>query len=129
MAKSIKLGNDTYLSHTGVTVDGSGRLLSTYLNSATNGEKVRFITYNNAQSLRVPLVVAQDNNNYSQIIVINANQGVLSSVVGDASSVRNYGERAISASYSGTTATITMQNGGTFWGSTLVIISADYALY
>lgn len=127
--KSIKLAGNTYLSYTGVTVDGSGRLLSTYLNTATNGEKVRFMTYNNAQSLSVPLAVAQDNHHYSQIIVINANQNVFSSAVGDASSTNNYGARAISVSYSGTTATITRQDGGTFWGSTLVIIIADYALY
>ena len=91
---------------------------------------MRFITYNNQASLPIPLNRAQDTSNFTNIIVLGANANVLSGCTGTGNIIRNWGANGIAASYDGDqTLTVTMSGGGTFWGNTLVIVAANYALF
>lgn len=92
----------------------------------TSARYVKHFMFQNASSIVIDLQHEQSNAYFSMIEVANANQGVLSQLEGN--NKRNYGDKIVSMAVSGSTATITRDDGGTFWGITHVTLTTNYQL-
>ena len=92
-------------------------------------KRIGFGTFYNTSQIVIPLEKEQGQYYYANIILINANQDVLSMIsTGNEVKTRNYGGKAIAASLNNSNLEITLEGGGVFWGGTLVIVNTNYNL-
>lgn len=91
-------------------------------------KQIGILNFNNNTTLRIPIGRVTDNTYYVNIVVSNANQDVFSIIArGGTTQIRDLGGIGVTVSSDGTDAIISKSNGA-FWGSTLVIVTANFDL-
>ena len=102
--------------------------VSTIPEPIVKNKKIGILTFNNASSLRIPVGRVTGVADYINIVVSNANQGILSMISRGATTIiHNIGNTPVTVSSDGTDAIISKSE-CVFWGSTLVIVSANFDL-
>ena len=102
--------------------------VSTIPEPIVKNKQIGILNFNNAETLRIPIGRVTGVNDYINIVVSNANQNVFSIIGRGASTqIRDLGGTGVTVASDGTDAVISKSN-GTFWGSTLVIVTANFNL-
>lgn len=102
--------------------------VSTIPEPIVKNKQIGILNFNNAETLRIPIGRVTGVNDYINIVVSNANQDVLSMIArGSTTIIRNIGNTPVTVSSDGTDAIISKSE-GVFWGSTLVIVTANFNL-
>lgn len=91
-------------------------------------KQIGILNFNNNTTLRIPIGRVTSADYYVNIVVANANQNVFSIISRGASSqICDLGATGVTVSSDGTDAIVSKSNGA-FWGSTLVIVTANFDL-
>ena len=102
--------------------------VSTIPEPIVKNKQIGILNFNNAETLRIPVGRITGANDYINIVVSNANQNVFSVVArGAVTHIRDLGGTGVTVSTDGTDTIISKSNGN-FWGSTLVIVTANFNL-
>lgn len=88
------------------------------------------LSFYNVNSFTIPLERTPSTSAFGCVLVINANQDILSSIYygQEGATVRKYGTADITATISGQNMIVSRTNSATMWGITICIISANYEL-
>ena len=92
----------------------------------TSARYIKHFMFQNVPSITIDLQHEQTNDYFSMIEVVNANQNIFANIEG--TNRRNYGTANATINISGSTATITLESGGKFWGITHVTLITNYQL-
>ena len=132
-AKTNIASGDTITSSNSSAVTGGGLndLKSDVdkLITNTSSRYIKHFIFQNVSSIVVDLGREQTNSAFSNVEVVNTNQGILSGATGASEHVTNYGSTTMVFSTSGSNLTIKRDDNGTMWGITHVTLAANYDLF